>query len=69
MSHDPVVIVSIARTPMGGLQGDLALLSAPALGAAAINGAVKRAGLAPHDIQEVIMGNVLSAGIGQVPVR
>lgn len=69
MSHDPVVIVSIARTPMGGLQGDLALLSAPALGAAAINGAVKRAGLAPHDIQEVIMGNVLSAGIGQAPAR
>ncbi|HEY0901353.1 MAG TPA: acetyl-CoA C-acyltransferase [Micavibrio sp.] len=69
MGNDPVVIVSIARTPMGGLQGDLASLTAPALGAAAIKGAVARAGLSGDDIQEVIMGNVLSAGIGQAPAR
>ncbi len=69
MSHDPVVIVSIARTPMGGLQGDLASISAPGLGAAAIKGAVTRAGLSGDDIQEVIMGNVLSAGVGQAPAR
>ncbi len=69
MSNDPVVIVAIARTPMGGLQGDLAPLSAPELGAAAIRAAVSRAGLSGADIQEVIMGNVLSAGLGQAPAR
>lgn len=69
MSNDPVVIVAIARTPMGGLQGDLASLSAPDLGAAAIRAAVSRAGLSGDDIQEVIMGNVLSAGLGQAPAR
>ncbi len=69
MSNDPVVIVAIARTPMGGLQGDLASLSAPELGAAAIRAAVSRAGLSGDDIQEVIMGNVLSAGLGQAPAR
>lgn len=66
---DPVVIASIARTPMGGLQGDLASLSAPELGAAAIRAAVSRAGFSGKDIQEVIMGNVLSAGVGQAPAR
>ena len=69
MSNDPVVIVAIARTPMGGLQGDLASLSAPELGAVAIRAAVSRAGLSGADIQEVIMGNVLSAGLGQAPAR
>lgn len=69
MSTDPVVIVAIARTPMGGLQGDLISLSAPELGAAAIRAAVSRAGLSGDDIQEVIMGNVLSAGLGQAPAR
>ncbi len=69
MSNDPVVIVAIARTPMGGLQGDLASLSAPELGAVAIRAAVSRAGLSGDDIQEVIMGNVLSAGLGQAPAR
>lgn len=69
MINDPVVIVAIARTAMGGLQGDLASLSAPELGAAAIRAAVSRAGLSGDDIQEVIMGNVLSAGLGQAPAR
>lgn len=69
MNNDPVVIAAIARTPMGGLQGDLAPLSAPELGAAVIRAAVARAGLAAGDVQEVIMGNVLSAGLGQAPAR
>jgi acetyl-CoA C-acetyltransferase len=67
--QDPVVIVSAARTPMGGFLGELAPASAPELGAAAIRAAVDRAGLAPADIDEVIMGNVLSAGVGQAPAR
>jgi acetyl-CoA C-acetyltransferase len=54
---------------MGGFQGDFASLTAPQLGAAAIKGAVERAGVALDDIDEVIMGNVLSAGIGQAPAR
>jgi acetyl-CoA C-acetyltransferase len=59
----------MARTPMGAFQGDFASLTAPQLGAAAIAAAVDRAGLKPDDIDEVIMGNVLSAGIGQAPAR
>jgi acetyl-CoA C-acetyltransferase len=66
---DPVVIVGSARTPMGGFMGELKSLSAPALGAAAIRAAVERAGVRPDDVQEVIMGNVLPAGIGQAPAR
>jgi acetyl-CoA C-acetyltransferase len=69
MAHDPIVIVGAARTPMGGLQGDFASLSASDLGAVAIRAAVERAGLAPGDVQEVLMGNVLSAGQGQAPAR
>jgi acetyl-CoA acetyltransferases len=69
MSNDPIVIAAYARTPMGGFQGDLAALRAPELGAAAIRAAVERAGLQPEDVQEVFMGNVLSAGIGQAPAR
>lgn len=64
-----VVIVGMARTPQGSFQGALASLSAPKLGAVAIKAAVERAGLKPADIQEVYMGNVLQAGIGQAPAR
>ena len=64
-----VVIVSAARTPVGSFLGSLSGLSAPQLGAAAIGEAVKRAGLSPADVNEVIMGNVLSAGVGQAPAR
>lgn len=64
-----VVIVSAARTPVGSFLGSLSGLSAPQLGAAAISEAVKRAGLSPADVNEVIMGNVLSAGVGQAPAR
>lgn len=67
--NDPVVIVSAVRTPMGGLQGDFASLAAPELGAVAIRGAVERAGISPDDVQEVIMGCVLPAGLGQAPAR
>ena len=66
---DPVVIVSAARTPMGGFQGELASLTAPQLGAAAIRAALERAGLNAEQVQEVIMGCVLPAGLGQAPAR
>lgn len=69
MSHDPVVIVSVARTAMGGFQGALSSLSAPELGAVSIKAAVERAGLKPEDVQEVFMGCVLHAGLGQAPAR
>ena len=66
---DPIVIVSAARTPMGGFQGELASLTAPQLGAAAIRAALERAGLNAEQVQEVIMGCVLPAGLGQAPAR
>lgn len=63
-----VVIVSVARTPIGGFGGALASLTAPQLGAVAIKAAIERAGIQGADVQEVYMGNVLSANIGQAPV-
>ena len=69
MSSDNVVIVSGVRTPMGGFQGSLAAVSAPELGAISIAEAIRRAGLQPADVQEVIMGNVLPAGLKQGPAR
>jgi acetyl-CoA C-acetyltransferase len=65
----PVYIVSAARTPIGAFLGTLAPVTAPHLGAAAIQGALSRAKLAPDTIDEVFMGNVLTAGIGQAPAR
>ena len=67
--QDPIVIVSIARTPMGGMQGVLSSFSANQLGAVAIKAAVERGGLKPADVEEVIMGNCLPAGQGQAPAR
>jgi acetyl-CoA C-acetyltransferase len=67
--NDPVVIVSAARTPMGGFMGELAGQSAAQLGAVAIRAAVERAGIAPEQVEEVIMGCVLPAGQGQAPAR
>src|SRR5680860_1162130 len=64
-----VVIVSAKRTPLGSFGGNLSSFSAPELGAAAILEAVKSGGIKPDDVQEVVMGNVLSAGIGQAPAR
>jgi acetyl-CoA C-acetyltransferase len=66
MSED-IVIVGMARTPMGGLQGELAGFTAPDLGAAAVKAAVREAGTGGAD--QIIMGNVLSAGLGQAPAR
>lgn len=63
------VIVGMARTPMGGFQGDLAPLSAPEIGAVAIRAALERAGVAAEDVTEVLMGCVLPAGQGQAPAR
>lgn len=69
MSADPVVIVSYARTPMGGFQGALAGASATQLGAAAVAGAVERAKVAPEAVDQIFMGCVLPAGLGQAPAR
>ena len=69
MKTDPVVIVSAARTPMGAFQGELRNFSAPELGAAAIRAAVERAKISPQDVEEVLIGCVLPAGLGQAPAR
>lgn len=68
-NSDPIVIVGGARTPMGGFQGELASVKAPDLGALAIREALVRAGVKPEDVDEVIMGVVLPAGMGQAPAR
>ncbi|HEY6066531.1 MAG TPA: acetyl-CoA C-acetyltransferase [Thermoanaerobaculia bacterium] len=64
-----VVILSAARTPVGSFLGKLSSLSAPALGSIAIRGALERAAIRPEDVEQVLMGNVLSAGVGQAPAR
>ncbi|WP_444917995.1 acetyl-CoA C-acyltransferase [Microbulbifer sp. JMSA003] len=69
VTSDPVVIVGMSRTPMGAMQGSLSALTAPQLGAAAIRAALKDAGVAPADVDEVLMGCVLPAGVGQAPAR
>jgi hypothetical protein len=69
MSHDPIVIVSAARTPMGSFQGDFSALAAHDLGGAAIKAAVERAGISPELVTEVLFGNCLMAGQGQAPAR
>jgi acetyl-CoA C-acetyltransferase len=66
---DPVVIVGAARTPIGGFQGALSDMPAPSLGATAIVGALDRAGLPADAVEEVFMGCVLPAGVGQAPAR
>ena len=66
---DPIVIVGAARTPMGGFQGDFAQSSAAQLGGAAIKAALKRANVAPDQVDELLMGCVLPAGQGQAPAR
>lgn len=66
---DPIVIVAATRSPLGSLLGNLKSLTAPTLGAATIAGALQQISLAPDRVQEVIMGCVLSAGLGQAPAR
>ena len=69
MSADPIVIVSAARTPIGGLLGDFSSLAAWELGAVAIKAAVERAGVPGDAVDEVLLGNCLMAGQGQAPAR
>jgi acetyl-CoA C-acetyltransferase len=66
---DPVVIVSFARTPMGGFQGALAGAKATELGATAVKAAIERAGIAGDQVEQIFMGCVLPAGLGQAPAR
>ncbi len=66
---DPVVIVSFARTPMGGFQGALSGVKATDLGAAAVKAAVARAGIPADKVEQIVMGCVLPAGLGQAPAR
>jgi acetyl-CoA C-acetyltransferase len=68
-ASDPIVILSYARTPMGGLQGAFADVAATDLGATAVKAAVERAGVAGEDIERIYMGCVLPAGLGQAPAR
>src|SRR6186713_1653287 len=68
-TSDPVVIASYARTPMGGFQGALSGVKATELGAAAVRAAVERSGADPAAIEQIVMGCVLPAGLGQAPAR
>jgi len=68
-ASDPIVITSIARTPIGAMQGQFSALSATQLGAVAVKAAVERSGLKPEDVEEAILGCVLPAGQGQAPAR
>src|ERR1700735_5360512 len=68
-SFDDVVIISGCRTPVGKFQGSLSDFTAPQLGAITVREAVKRAGVNPAEIDECIMGNVVTAGLGQNPAR
>ena len=68
-NSDPIVIVGAARTPMGGFQGELKDVTAPALGSVAIRSVLDRTGVDPSDVDEVVMGCVLPAGQGQAPAR
>lgn len=69
MTGREVVLVAFARTPMGRLGGGLSTLTAAELGAVAIRGALDRAGIAPEDVDQVLMGQVVQAGAGQNPAR
>ena len=69
MTQDSIVILSARRTPVGAFQGAFASVKATELGTAAIRGAIEASGLTPADVQEVIMGCVLPAGLGQGPAR
>src|SRR5947208_16056261 len=68
-ASDDVVIISACRTPVGKFQGSLSDLSAPQIGAIVVREAVQRAKLDPKQVEECIMGNVVSAGLGQNPER
>ena len=69
MSNTEIIIAAAQRTPLGAFQGVFTPVSAPALGAAALKGALEAAAVAPADVEEVILGCVLPAGLGQAPAR
>jgi acetyl-CoA C-acetyltransferase len=69
VAHDPIVILSYARTPMGGFQGQLAPVAATELGATAVRAAIERAGVSGEQVDKIFMGCVLPAGLGQAPAR
>ena len=69
MTQDPIVIVGMARTPMGGFMGELSSVKTTELGSSAIRAAVERSGVSATDVEEVIMGCVLPAALGQAPAR
>src|SRR6056300_17837 len=69
MNKEHIVITGMARTPMGSFQGSLSTEKAPDLGSIAIKGAIKKANIKPEDIDDVVMGCVLPAGMGQAPAR
>lgn len=69
MNKEHIVITGMARTPMGSFQGSLSSEKAPDLGSIAIKGAIKKANIKPEDIDDVVMGCVLPAGMGQAPAR
>lgn len=69
MSHDPIVIAGYARTPMGGMQGVFGDVKSTDLGAAAVRAAVYRSGVDAGAIEQIFMGCVLPAGLGQAPAR
>lgn len=69
MNTDPIVILSYARTPMGGFQGALGSVTATKLGAIAVKAAIERAGVDGVDVDQIVMGCVLAAGLGQAPAR
>jgi len=68
-ASDPVVVAAYARTPMGGFQGVFSSVKATELGAAAVRAAVERAGVDPEAVEQIVMGCVLPAGLGQAPAR
>jgi acetyl-CoA C-acetyltransferase len=68
-TSDPIVIAGFARTPMGGFQGALSAVKATELGAVAVRAAVERSGVDPASIEQILMGCVLAAGLGQAPAR
>ena len=69
LTGESVYIVAARRTPIGAFQGALAAMTAPQLGAAAVRGALERAGISGAQIDEVLLGCVLPAGLGQAPAR
>lgn len=69
MNKDPIVVIGCARTPIGAFQGELSSLSATDLGAVSIEAAIERAKINPKDVEQVLMGCVLTAGLGQAPAR